>query len=75
MEKTKKVKPLKKRACEYKLPNICQKTPDVQLVFRAFADVNLAKYWACHNCAEIVEKEMKMRELTSDFKKKAPPKK
>jgi hypothetical protein len=56
------------------LPN-CQKTPDFQLVFGLFADVNIGKYWACKNCAELVEREMKMRQMVSDFKRKIPPKK
>jgi hypothetical protein len=56
MEKIKKVKSPKKKECEYKLPNICRKTADVQIVFR-LGSVNLAKYWACNSCGVIVEKE------------------
>ena len=47
----KKVKKIKK--CEYQLPK-CQKTADIQIVFH-LSSVNIAKYWACYKCKEIVE--------------------
>lgn len=74
MKKIKKpVKSPKKRECEYQLPNICQATADIQIVFR-LGSVNLAKYWACYNCKEIVERERKLKQLSSDFKRISQPK-
>ncbi|WNE40144.1 MAG: hypothetical protein GBAus27B_000211 [Mycoplasmataceae bacterium] len=51
----KKIKSAKQRECEYQLPNICQQKADLQIIFH-LGSVNIAKYWACYNCKEIVEK-------------------
>jgi hypothetical protein len=44
MKKVKKAKSSKQRECEYKLPNICQGTADVQIVLRLGVDLDLEKY-------------------------------